>query len=145
MKIKILLLISLISLTCKSQELKVHELSKNSEMAYIFSRISTSSDLIIHKELYQGGMFAKIFYMLDPQATPKDYSKGTEEFLTSYIISINPDGDYYVNTKLYKIEGLSNPKILEIKGTIYPNFEIKIEYGIYDNRKTKSFELIGPN
>ena len=43
------------------------------------------------------------------------------------MISIAPDGNYYTWSKLYKIEALVNPKILEIKETKYPNFILKIE------------------
>ena len=45
------------------------------------------------------------------------YIKFMEDFLSSYLVSVIPDGDYYSYSKLYKIEGLYNPKVIEIKET----------------------------
>ena len=78
----------------------------------------------------------------DSKVTPENFSEG-DEFLQSYMISVTPDGDYYTNSKLYKIEGLCNPKILEIKETTFPKFLIKVEHGLFNDRKTKLFELEG--
>ena len=137
---KLLFILILTVTTCQAQNRKVIELSDNSEMNYIFARIAPI--LTIDKELYKGGMYATIFYLSDPKVTPEDFSEG-HEFLSSYIVSVTEDGDYYSGSKLYKIEGLANPKIIETKESNYPKFIIKIEHGVYDKRKIETFEFEG--
>ena len=137
---KLLFILILTVTACQSQNGKVIELSDNSEMNYIFARISLRKP--IFKELYNRGLFATIFQISDSRITPEDFSEG-HEFLSSYIVSMSPDGDYYTNSRLYKIEGLANPKIIEIKETTYPKFIIKIEHGVYDKRKIETFEFEG--
>tara|TARA_R110001583_G_scaffold147991_2_gene299976 strand:- start:5698 stop:6051 length:354 start_codon:yes stop_codon:yes gene_type:complete len=115
-------------------------MSRNEEMNYIFARIYPEN--IIRKELFKNGLYVTIFKISDSKVTPENFSEG-DEFLQSYMISVTPDGDYYTNSKLYKIEGLCNPKILEIKETTFPKFLIKVEHGLFNDRKTKLFELEG--
>ncbi|MBN4047103.1 hypothetical protein JYU05_01000 [bacterium AH-315-P13] len=141
-KVIALFVFSFFLLSCSSQEILVRNLDYNSEMNYIFSRINPTT---IYKEgLYNGGVFVTVYKMSDSKTTPEDYSEG-HEFLSSLIISVTPDGDYYSYSKLYKIEGLIIPKVLEIKETTAPNFSVKIEHGSYrDNkRKTKTFNFKG--
>jgi hypothetical protein len=136
MKKIILFLLVLFVTSSKAQIVK--DLSGNKKMNYIFAR--TSKD-VIEKELYNRGLFITIFKLSDSKATPDKYMEG---FLSSYIISVTPDGDYYYpGSKLYKIEGFYNPKILEIKENKYPNFTIKIEYGSVGERKVKLFKFKG--
>jgi len=127
-------------LSCSSQEAVLRNLDYNSEMNYIFSRINPYD--IFNKELYNGGLYVKIFLMSDPKVTPKKYM---EDFLSSYIISVSPDGDYYSNSRLYKIEGVYNPKIVEIKEDLSLKFSINIEHGFHDKRKIETFILEGVN
>jgi len=127
--------------SCSSQEILVRNLDYNFEMNYILARIDHTKG-IINKELYNRGLFITVFEMSDSKATPKERM---EDFLRSYIISVTPDGDYYSYSKLYKIEGLIIPKVLEIKETTALNFSVKIEHGSYrDNkRKIEIFEFEG--
>ena len=111
------------------------------DINYIFARINLKN--IISKELYDRGIFIKIFEISDSKATLKIISEGTEEFLSSYIISVVSDGDYYTGSKLYKVEGLLNPKIIEIQKESYPNFIINIEYGKSKNRKIEILKFEG--
>ena len=140
---KLVLILTLLTLNCNSQEGKVIELVEEeySEMKYIFARILP--ELTVQKELYNGGVFLTIFLISDSKATPEEFSPGTEEFLNSYFISITEDGDYYSGSKLHKIEGLINPKILEIKETKYPEFYIKIEHGFNKNLRFTFFDFKG--
>jgi hypothetical protein len=117
------------------------DLSSYQEMNYIFARIHNSKP--ISKEFYKGSLYATIFHLSDSKATPDSLFEGYDGMVSSYIISITPDGDYYSWSKLYKIEGLINPKILEIEETEYPNFAIKIEEGFFNNRKVINFKLVG--
>jgi hypothetical protein len=139
-KVLFILILFLTFWSCSSQETIVKNLVYNTEMNYIFSRINTAT--IYKEKLYKEGLFITIYEMTDSKATPIEY---IEDFLSSYIVSAVPDGDYYSYSKLYKIEGLINPKILEIKETTAPNFSIKIEHGSYrDNkRKIEIFEFEG--
>lgn len=135
----LLILLSTISCEAQGREVKVIEFNKGYEdMKYIFARISPSKSIL--EELYNGGLFARIFQLSDSKVTPTEYM---EDFLSSYIISVTEDGDYYTESKLYKIEGMYDPKVLEVKETKYPSFNIKIEYGPYNKREVKNFELKG--
>lgn len=134
-----------ISINCSSQEnkhiIKNIDLSGHSEMNYIFARIYDIKP--ISMELYGGGLFISVFQISDSKATPENFFEGYDSSLSSYIISVKEDGDYYTGSKLYKIEGLEAPKVLEIKETKYPKFTIKIEHGAYTKRKTDAFEFEG--
>tara|TARA_B110001450_G_C17647014_1_gene491648 strand:+ start:1697 stop:2128 length:432 start_codon:yes stop_codon:yes gene_type:complete len=139
---KIITLITLLTfLSCSSQNLKIKDFSGKKDINYIFARINLKN--IISKELYDRGIFIKIFEISDSKATLKIISEGTEEFLSSYIISVVSDGDYYTGSKLYKVEGLLNPKIIEIQKESYPNFIINIEYGKSKNRKIEILKFEG--
>jgi len=140
-KVIVVLMIGILNLSCKAQQPILKDLSKDNDTNYIFARINPAN--IITKELYNRGLFATIYEISDSKATPDNFSEGTEEFLLSYIISIVEDGDYYSGSKLYKLEGLIYPRILEVKETSYPKFSVTIEHGIYGNRKTESFILEG--
>jgi len=131
MKKIILILVTLIFTNCKAQNIK--NISQNTEMNYVFSRIYHKD--IINKNLFNSGLFVSIYRISDSKVTPDDFSKETEEFLDSYIISVTPDGDYYSTSKLYKIEGIYNPKIVEVKEGQYPKFTIKVEFGEYKKKK----------
>lgn len=128
--------------SCKAQKLNTKELSSNFDMNYVLARIFPNS--LVSKQLYKDSQFLTIFKISDSKITPENYSEG-DEFLISYFISVAPDGDSYTNSKLYKIEGLINPKITEIKETTFPNFSIKIEHGSYDKRKVENLNFKGVN
>ncbi len=140
----IILILILLSISCQSQqdqeEIRKIDLSSQVEMNYVFSRMFNENTVV--KEVYGGGLLVKIFEISDSKITPEYFSE-SDEFLSSYIISVSPDGDYYVTSKLYKIEGLIYPNIVEIEETEYPNFTIKIEYGLYNQRKAKNFKITG--
>ena len=125
--------------SCKSQEILVKDLANEVDMNYIFARINPTQ--ISSTSLYNDGLFVNIYKLSDSKITPEKFM---EDFLSSYLVSVIPDGDYYSYSKLYKIEGLYNPKIIEVKETqgLF-NFIIKIEFGIYNNRQIQNFELEG--
>jgi hypothetical protein len=125
--------------SCKSQEILVKDLANEVDMNYIFARINPTQ--ISSTSLYNNGLFVNIYKLSDSKITPEKFK---EDFLSSYLVSVIPDGDYYSYSKLYKIEGLYNPKIIEVKETqgLF-NFIIKIEFGIYNNRQIQNFELEG--
>ena len=125
--------------SCKSQEISVKDLANEVDMNYIFARINPTQ--ISSTSLYNNGLFVNIYKLSDSKITPEKFK---EDFLSSYLVSVIPDGDYYSYSKLYKIEGLYNPKIIEVKETqgLF-NFIIKIEFGIYNNRQIQNFELEG--
>ena len=131
----------LFCLSCKAQKVVVKDISNNVDMNYLFARLDSKD--IFNQELWNGGQYVKVFKISDSKATPENYFEGTDEVLTSLIISTVPDGDYYTNSKLYKIEGLCNPTILEIKEEEQFRFSIKIEYGAFNKREVEVFELVG--
>jgi hypothetical protein len=137
-----ILILCLTLWSCSSQAPIVKSLDNNSEMNYVLANIWKPN---IKKELWNGGLYVKIFEMKDSKATPEGFFEGYDGVLESLLISAIPDGDNYTNSKLYKIEGILNPKVIEIKETTAPNFSIKVEHGSYrDNkRKIEIFEFKG--
>jgi len=140
-KIIIFFLLSLSFLNCSiSQKLKVEDVSDNLDLNYILANIWTNS---VNEELWNGGQYIKVFKMNDSKATPEGYFEGYDGVLESLLISAMPDGDYYTLSKLYKIVGILNPKIIEIKENNFPKFSVKIEHGPAKNRKTELIEFGG--
>ena len=144
MKKQLLVFILLCSYTlnsCISQEIVVKDLADEVNMNYLFSRINPTQ--ISSTSLYNNGLYVTIYKLSDSKITPEKFM---EDFLSSYLVSVIPDGDYYSYSKLYKIEGLYNPKVIEVKETqgLF-KFIIKIEFGIYNNRnrQIQDFELEG--
>ena len=115
--------------------IEVQDVSKDTSANYILSNIIV--DKTFEKELWSSAIYLKTFIISDSISTPDDFSEGSDEILSSVLISVTPDGDYYTNSNLYKIEGIYNPKILEITELSYPEFSIKIEYGNYNERITE--------
>lgn len=111
------------------------DISKEKNANYILSNIIF--DKTYEKKLWNGAIYLKSYTITDSKATSKDFSEGSDEILSSVLISLTPDGDYYTNSNLYKIEGICNPKIIEITELSYPEFSIKIEYGNNNNRITE--------
>ena len=135
------ILLFLAFLSCKAQYApKLIDLSQNYEVNYILANIWQEAT---HKELYNGGLYVKTFVMGDSKATPEGLFEGYDAIISSLLISVVPDGDYYTSSKLYKIERLIRPKVLEIKETTYPKFSIKIEHGSAKKRKIELFEFEG--
>lgn len=139
--IKISFILSLFFLSCNSQNFIIEDLSNEAEMNYVFANVL--KDSIIKRELWNGGQFITIFTIFDSKATPENYFEGTDEVLSSLLISAVPDGDYYTNSKLYKVKGLYNPKIIEVAQMDFPKFSVKIEHGSYNKRKIEVFEFNG--
>ena len=75
---------------------------------------------------------------MDSKLSPKN-DKETEEILSSFLISMIPDGDYYTESNLIKIRGFLNPKFINISEKEYPNFEIEIEHGPFKQRKVDNY------
>lgn len=131
-----------ICFSCVSQEqiVKKIDLSNQQELNYIFSRIVEKKPIV--KSLYKDGLFVTIIEISDSKATPENLFEGYCASVSSFYISVYPDGDGYTSSKLYKIEGLIHPKIIGISETKYPNFKINIEYGDFDKRVNKIFEFV---
>lgn len=140
-KVFILITLSFLCLNCSSQNSIVKDLSQDIHLNYVLASIW--SDNIIKKNLWNGGQYVTVYEISDSKATPEGYFEGSDEVLSSLLISTIPDGDYYSHSKLYKIEAIYNPKILEIKETTAPNFSIKIEHGFHRARKIEIFQFEG--
>jgi hypothetical protein len=138
-----LIVLLLLCMSCYSQKnteiIKSIDLSANQEMNYIFARIHDTAPF--SKELFKRGLFVRIFELSDSKATPEGLFEGYDGIVSSFIISVSPDGDYYSGSELYKIEGLILPKIIAVKELEFPFFSVEIEHGFYDQRETKIFEF----
>ena len=141
MKNYLIVIMSFMALSCKAQySAKLIDLSENAETNYIVANILR---IVSQDEIYGGGMFVKTFLMSDSKATPEGLFEGTDTNLSSLLISVIPDGDYYSHSKLYKIEGMVGPKVLGVIENEHPKFSIKIEHGFINERKIENFEFDG--
>lgn len=138
LKLSIFLFFLISAISCKSQEGYI-EINHNEDLKYYLSSINELN--VNSYSMYSNAVFLKIFIMDDSKATPDDFFEGYDGILQSLLITINPDGDYYTQSKLFKIEGVLNPQIVEIKELEYPNFKIVIEIGNVNDRVQKSFDL----
>lgn len=128
----------LVHTNCMAQ---LKDLSADNSSNYILSNINKVDYL--NDELYNGSLFVSVFTMSDSRIDPKGLFNDTDEVLSSVLISIIPDGDYYTSSKLYKIEGLVAPEIVQITETQYPDLVITVESGFYKDRKQISYTLDG--
>lgn len=133
------LVIILLSYGCGAQKDMI-DLSDNYEANYFLSNITQCHAVV--KEMFDSSFYINIFEISDSSITQKNNTE-TEQVLSSYLITIIPDGDYYTSSKLIKIEGLMNPKIMKIVEFEYPRFKIVIEYGAFNNRVKQDYEIVG--
>jgi hypothetical protein len=127
--------------SCSSQQPIVKDLTDESEFNYVIANLDTSS--IYKKGMYDGNYFVTIIPFADSKVTPEGFFEGSDEVLKSLLISIVPDGDFYTKSKLFKIEGVCNPKIIGVNENSFPMFSLVIEHGIYSKRITETFEFDG--
>ncbi len=136
-----ILLFIVINISCDAQNIHVVDISKNADMNYLIANILPAKT--INKEIYNGGLYVNIFQLNDPKSTDKALFEGYDGVASSFLVSIIPDGDYYISSKLFKIEGLINPEIKSINVAVYPEFIIMIEHGIAQDRKNEEIRLKG--
>ena len=120
---------------CKSQEI----LNKSDEsINYILANIYWED--IIGKELSTNQV--TIIKQADPKNTSEEYYEGTNEVLVTLLISIVNTGEYSTS-KLFSIEQLNNPEILEIKEDITKKcIIIDIQFRNQEGRKiNKEFKF----
>ncbi|WP_442265142.1 hypothetical protein ACSIGC_12460 [Tenacibaculum sp. ZS6-P6] len=127
-------------LGCNAQQ-KLDLSSSDIKMNYIFSRMYNEKP--IHQNLFNQSLYLSIYKFSDSKISKGINISESEEFLSSYMISVTPDGDSYSTSKLYKIEGVLNPEIIKIKEENYPFFTIKIEHGLKNSRKIETFHFKG--
>jgi len=130
-----------IAISCDAQNSKVKNLSNDIDLNYLLASILPEKTII--KEIFNNGLYVKIFQLNDTKATKKEMFDGYDGVSSSFLISVMPDGDYYTTSNLFKIEGLINPFIKSLSEGAYPEFIITIEYGLADNRKIKEFSFKG--
>lgn len=139
-----LIIILLLCINCKGQQPLIEDLSNNSELNYIFSFLEPQK--VIYKEFYNQFLFIRIYPIDDWLSTPNNFSPTDgEDVLGSYFISVKT-ADSYSNInkgKLFKIEGMYNSKILEVKESKYPFFTIKVEYETEGKKRIKIYKFKG--
>jgi hypothetical protein len=140
MKKIIIVLSCLFTLFCCKAQKNVIDISEFKKTNYLISNIINTE--IVLKEMFKGSFYVNIFEISDSKISKKTINEGVE-VLSSYLISCIPDGDYYTSSKLFKIQGLLNPKIKNINEREYPYFDLLIEYGEFNLRKTESFIIEG--
>jgi hypothetical protein len=127
--------------TCLGQNVNVRDLSDESQANYFLANINRVK--FLSHQLFEGGLYINAFIIDDSKATPTGFFEETEEILSSILISIMPEVDYYTKSKLYKIEGLENPKIVSLKEKEFPEFMMTLESGPVENRQTFEYNLRG--
>ncbi|SFT43541.1 hypothetical protein SAMN04489724_0743 [Algoriphagus locisalis] len=138
-KVILFALSSLFLIDCNAQSNAVQDLSDEKSLSYVLATIEEV--VYSNHELYNRSFFVNVYIMSDSKATPEGYFEGYDGVLSSVLVSIAPDGDYYTASQLYKIEGILNPKILEMKETSYPEFVLSIEHGEATSRKVVEYKL----
>lgn len=133
-----LLLLFVVITSCNAQ--KVNKISSDNEK-YILANIYKINYSFYN--LYNSSFFVNVYAMFDSKATLQEDFEGTDEVLSSILISIMPDGDYYTTSKLYKIERLLQPKVLEINETTFPKFKITVEHGKSGDRIVSEYIFDG--
>lgn len=134
----------IVFLSCKAQEPLLLDISDNGTMNYTFAFVSKEGIQI--KTLYNETLYIKIFKVLDPHATPDDFSPTDgQDILESYFISVKSSDLYSKNidSNLYKLEGFYRPKILRIIEIDYPKFKIEVEHFENMRRKVDVFKFKG--
>ncbi|MDG1275913.1 MAG: hypothetical protein P8O16_01445 [Algoriphagus sp.] len=127
--------------TWKAPEVK--ELSMHETANYLLANITEIN--YSYQEVFNRSFFINVYTLNDSKATPLEYFEEYDGVLSSILISIIPDGDYYSQSKLFKIEGLENPKIVSLKEEEFPEFVITVESGPVENRQTSEYKFKGIN
>jgi len=128
-------------ISCKAQEGVIIEMSKDNVANYLLANIK-EINYSFH-ELYDRSFFINVYTLDDSMATSKSSFQEYDGILKSILVSVIPDGDYYVQSKLFKIEGLENPVILGITEKGYPEFILSVETGAADKRKNCDYKISG--
>ncbi|WGK64278.1 hypothetical protein [Croceiramulus getboli] len=129
-------------LTLQAQMAKVDEIYSPKELSYILSNIQVEK--ISSKVFYHGGIYAKAYPISDSKATQETTFEGYDGVLMSYYFSFTPDGDYYSSSRLYKIEGLLDPQLIdwmELKEADQLQIKVIIEHGPALERISDSFQF----
>lgn len=124
-----------------AQERSLKDLSNEASANYILASIYKMEQ--VSYPLFKGTLFLNIYVMHDSNSTPAGTFDGYDGVLSSILISIAPDGDYYSVSKLYKIEGLLDPKVIAIKEGNDLSFTISVESGSKEQRETETFIMDG--
>ncbi|WP_026946305.1 hypothetical protein [Algoriphagus marincola] len=69
-----------------AQEVKLKELSEDSKANYFFANIQSGE--FLSYPVFERALFINAFLIYDSKATPTDYFEGTDEILSSILISI---------------------------------------------------------
>lgn len=126
-------------MNCKAQSTSIQDISAEKNLKYVLATIE-KVDYLNHS-LYDRSFFVSVYTMRDSKASTEGHFEGSDEVLSSILVSILPDGDYYTDSKLYKLEGISNPKVLGIEETDFPEFELSIEQGKESDRKVVKYKF----
>ena len=131
----------LVFTNCLAQNKVIQNLDSKVELKYVLANINLDETKAV--SLWNGGQYIKIYKIKDSKATPANEFNGYDGVLESIYISSMPDGDYYTSSALYKIEGLLNPKIIDVKEGDEFKFIISLEHGPAKDRKTASYTFEG--
>lgn len=135
------LIFLLLCFASKAQASLVKDLSDEKSANYLLANIKEVN--YRHHDLFDRSLFVSIFTITDSKATPEGYFEGNDGVLCSLLVTVLPDGDYYSQSKLLKIEGLENPKVKGISEVKYPMFDVLVETGPAGAREDKVFQLDG--
>ncbi|WP_139316502.1 hypothetical protein [Algoriphagus marinus] len=120
---------------------EVIELSMHETANYLLANIKEIN--YSYQEVFNRSFFVNVYTVNDSKATLQGYFEEYDGILSSILISIIPDGDYYSQSKLFKIEGLENPKIISLIEKEFPEFILAVESGPLENRKTFEYKFKG--
>ena len=123
----------------KAQSIKVEDLSGELSLNYVLANM----EKIVYSNhaLYDRSFFVSVYTISDSKATPSGLFEEADGILSSVLVSIVPDGDFYVDSKLFKIEGILNPVVETLKETKFPEFSLSIAHGKALERKLVKYTL----
>ena len=127
--------------SCHAQQGTIKEMSGDTIVHYLLANIKAVNYSFL--ELHDRSFFVNVYTLDDPRATPERFFEEYEGVLSSILIAIIPDGDYYTESRLFKIEALENPVIIGIAEKAFPEFTVSLESGAADQRKTVDYSFTG--
>ena len=124
---------------CNAQSNLVKDISEEKKTNYFLAVLDI--DKTKQFRLNKGDFYVKTYIIYDSNATKEEHFEEYDGVIQSVLISIIPDGDYYTDSKLFKIEGLYNPRVLSVNKTEDENYVISIESGLSNKKKVLDYNF----
>jgi len=95
------------------------------------------------QEIFKRSFFVNVYTLNDSKATPLDFFEEYEEYFQVFLFLLFQMVIITVKAKLFKIEGLENPKITSLKEDNFPEFVLAVISGPLENRIILEYRFKG--